>query len=95
MFHHSLEDTYTEELLCASAKAKRKKKKISRKKKEKIFKSLSQPVLISLEETNPELLELFAFHLFRLYFDEDVNNLVKTENKIYAKAKLHILFAAI
>ena len=93
VFHPSLEDTHTEELPCTSAKAKRKKKeKIAWKKNEKIFKSPPQPTPISLEKTNSELLELFAFQLFRLYFDEDVNNLAKRESERYAKQKLNHQF---
>ena len=82
MFHPSLEDTHTEELPCTSAKAKRKKKeKIAWKMKQKISKSLPQPTLISLEETNPKLLKLSAFQLLWLYFNEDVNNLAETESE--------------
>ena len=93
MFHSSLENTHTEELSCTSAKPKRKKKeKIAKNKNGKISKSLPQPTPISLEETNPELLKLSGFQLFWLYFDEDVNNLAKTESKRYAKQKLNHTF---
>ena len=44
------------------------------------------------KETNPELIELSAFQLFRLYFDEDVNNLAKRESERYAKQKLNHKF---
>ena len=93
VFYPSLEDTHTEELPCTSAKAKRKKKeKIAWKKNGKISKSRPQPTPISLKETNPELLELSAFQFFRLYFDEDVNNLAKRESERYAKQKLNRQF---
>ena len=45
-------------------------------------------MLISLEENNPELLKLSVFQLFWLCFDEDVNNLAKSESERHAKQKL-------